>query len=255
MPRLDFWPGAIVLSSAADMSTASYSNLTPTIQADVLGAGAIVSTIPPGAVTGVANVLIGAGGSPPAAANLEAIHTNGTGGIPGATILKAANGLQTPQSGHKGRLNFGHRGQTVGFTPLITLGDSNWGKTWATANHRPAADANDLDLGYEGNIDTFYSRAQKEIREYVGKIPDGNPQEKLTAAGKTFNVPVTIDGNLTVRGKCEGCGGGASGAVAGGGAGRWSVSLTGQKAAIPATNLCAASACGAGQYRVSYYLD
>ena len=84
----------------------------------------------------------------------------------------------------------------------MTLGDSDWGKTWATANHRPRADVNDLDFGYEGNIDTFYSRAEKETREYIGKFPDGNPQEKLTAAAKTFNVPVTINGNLTVTGKC-----------------------------------------------------
>jgi len=257
MPRLDFWPGAVVISPAEDLSTESLSTMSPPLQSDVLGAGSIVSTLPSGAVTGVANVLIGSAATPPAAANLEALHTNAAGAIPGATILKAANGGQTAENGHKGRLNFGHHGQAAGFTPLITLGDSNWGKTWATANHRPAADANDLDLGYEGNIDTFYSRAQNEVRQYIGKLPDGSPQEKLTAAAKTFNVPVTINGNLTVTGKCVGCAG-DSGSVAtasGGGAARWSVSLAGQKAAIPSTNLCPSSACGAGQYRVSYYLD
>jgi hypothetical protein len=254
MPRLDFWPGAIVISSSADMSTSSYSSIAPVLQADVLGAGAIVSTIPPGMVTGAANVLIGSAATPPAAANLEGLHTNAAGGIPGATLLKAANGLQTAEPGHKGRLNFGHRGQISGFTPLITLGDSNWGKTWATANHRPVADTNDLDLGYEGNIDTFYSRAQKDVREYVGKLPDGNPQEKLTAAAKTFNVPVTINGNLTVSGKCVGCGGDSAGASSSAGE-QWAVSLTGQKAAIAPTNLCHSVPCGMGQYRISYYLD
>jgi len=227
------------------------------LQADTLGAGAIVSTVPPGAVTGVAGVLIGTAASPPAAANLEALNTNGIGPLPGATIMKAANGLQTPESGHKGRLNFGHRGETIGFTPLITLGDSNWGKTWATFNHRPAADAKDLDLGYEGSIDTFYSRAQNEVREYIGKFPDGNPQERLTAAAKTFNVPVTINGNLTVTGKCVGCAGtpGSAGGAANAGGAGLVVSLTSQKAAITPTNLCASSACGSGLYRVSYYLD
>jgi hypothetical protein len=164
--------------------------------------------------------------------------------------------LQTPESGHKGRLNFGHHGQTIGFTPLITLGDSSWGKTWSAANHRPPAEVNDLDLGYEGSIDTFYNRAEKEVREYIGKFPDGNPQEKLTAAAKTFNVPVTINGNLTVTGKCVGCAGDSGGGGASGNGGsRWAVSLVGQKAAIAPTNLCASSACGSGQYRVSYYLD
>jgi len=256
MPRLDFWPGAVVISGASDASTASYSTFSPPLQADVLAGGAIVSTVPPGAETGVANVLIGSSATPPAAANLEALQTNGSGQIPGATILKAANALQTPESGHKGRLNFGHRGVTVGFTPLITLGDSNWEKTWASGNHRPTADANDLDLGYEGNIDTLYSRAEKEVRTYVGKVPDGNPPEKLSAAAKTFNVPVTINGDLTIKGKCVGCGGESSrGALASVGSGRWSVSQSDQKAAIPSHNLCALPECGRGQYRASYYLD
>jgi len=257
MPRLDFWPGAIVISSGADMSTASYHSVAPPLQADVLGIGAIVSTIASGATTGQAHSLMMSGAIPPAAANLEALHTNGAGDIPAATILKAANGLATKENSLKGRLNFGHNGLDIGFTPLITLGDSNWGKTWATGNHRPLADANDLDLGYEGSIDTFYSRAQKEVRAYIGKLPDGNPQENLTAAAKTFNVPVTINGNLTVTGRCVGCAGdsGGSGAVAGSGGARWAVSLADQKAAISPTNLCATSTCGSGQYRVSYYLD
>lgn len=254
MPRLDFWPGAIVISPGGDRSTSDYSNFFPPLLGDVLGAGAVVSTLPPWVVTGTANVLRGTAATPPAAANLVALQTDGTLGIPGATIMKAANGLQTSESSHKGRLNFGHRGRTVGFTPLITLGDSNWGRTWATANHRPAADVNDLDLGYEGNIDTFYSRAQNEIRGYIGKLPDGNPQEKLTAAAKIFNVPVTVNGNLTVTGKCVGCTGESGGAASNSGV-RWGVSLAGQKAAIAPTNLCASPACGSGQYRVSYYLD
>jgi hypothetical protein len=257
MPRLDFWPGAIVLSPAEDMSTASYSTPVLPLQADALGIGGIVTTLPSWAVAAEANTVMGSPATPPAAANIEAMHTNGVGPLPGATILKAANLPQTSPSGNKGRLNFGHRGQASGFTPIITLGDSNWGKTWAAANHRPHADANDLDLGYEGNIDTFYSRAQSEIRDYIGKLPDGKPQEKLTAAAKTFNVPVTINGNLTVTGKCAGCGGdfGSSGPASGGGGPRWSVSLVGQKTAIAPTNLCASSACGPGQYRISYYLD
>jgi hypothetical protein len=257
MPRLDFWPGAMVISPGADMSTSAYHSFAPPLQADVLGIGCVVSTIPSGSVTGVALSLIATGATPPAVANLEAILTTGAGDVPGATILKAANGLSTKENSLKGRLNFGHHGLDVGFTPLITLGDSNWGKTWATGNHRPTADVNDLDLGYEGSSDTFYSRAQKEVRAYIGKLPDGNPQEKLSAAAKTFNVPVTINGNLTVTGSCIGCGAGAGGVTAASNSGvaRWAVSLASQTAAIATTNLCAASACGIGQYRVTYYLD
>jgi hypothetical protein len=160
---------------------------------------------------------------------------------------------QQAPTGYKGRLNFGHSGRAGGFTPLITLGDSNWGKTWSTSNHRPAADVSDLDLGYENKIDTFYTRAQSELRDYVGKFPDGNPQEKLTATAKIFNVPVTINGDLTVTGKCAGCSGTRGAAATG--LSRWSVSLAGQKGAIASTNLCGTSPCGSGQYSISYYVD
>ena len=252
MPRLDFWPGAIVISPPADMSTASYQSLMPPLQADVLGIGAVVSTIPPGAITGIAHTLIGTGATPPAVANLEAVNTNGADGTPGATILKAANGPQTAENGRKGRLNFGHPGRNIDFTPLITLGDSNWGKTWATGNHRPMADVNDLDMGYEGTIDTLYSRAQHEIREYVGKLPDRSPQEKLTASSKIFNVPVTINGDLNVTGRCVGCNGGVTGGVA---PSRSSASLSAQTSAVSTKSLCTPKDCGSGQYRILYYMD
>lgn len=104
--------------------------------------------------------MIGKAATAPAAADLQALNTNGVGGVPRATILKAANGVQTLENRLKGRLNFGHRGQATGFTSLITLGDNNWEKIWARGNHRPTADVNDLDLGYQGNIDVFYNRAQ-----------------------------------------------------------------------------------------------
>ena len=252
MPRLDFWPGSIVLSPDQDMSTSSYSSPALPLQGDVLPAGGIVATHPSWAVVAEANTIAGSASTPTSAANIEALHADGWR-FPGATILKSANLPQQSLNGYKGRLNFGYRGRGGGFTPLVTLGDSNWGKTWATANHRPPADVNDLDLGYEGDIDTLYSRAQKDVREYIGKFPDGNPQEKLTASAKTFNVPVTINGSLTVTGKCVGCGDGA-GSSSGINA-RGVVSLTGQTAGIAATNLCAPSACGPGLYRISYYLD
>ncbi len=256
MPRLDFWPGAIVLSPGEDVSSERYMIPNLMLQADVLKVGAIVTTQPAWAIAGEATTIVGSPSSPPAAANIEALHTNGLGPFPGATIMTASNVPQQSPTGHKGRLNFGYRGQAGGFTPVITLADSNWGKTWATSGHRPPADANDLDLGYEGNIDTLYSRAQNATRTYIGKIPDGKPQEDLTASAKTFNVPVTINGDLKITGKCAGCNGTAG--VAGSSlasSNRPGISVSAQKSAIAAASLCAPSSCGPGQYRVTYYLD
>jgi len=249
MPRLDFWPGAIVISPAGDMSTGTYSFPGLPLQIDVASVGGIVSTLPAWAITAEANMMEGSPATPPAAANVEALHTSALS-FPFATILTSANLPQQGLSGRKGRLNFGHRGSASAFTPLITLGDSDWGKTWTTTGHRPPADLNDLDVGYEGNIDTLYSRAQKAIRSYIGKFPDAKPQEELDASAKTFNVPVTINGNLTVTGKCAGC---ASPDNSNGG--RWSISLTAQKAAISSASLCGSSVCVSGQYKISYYLN
>jgi hypothetical protein len=47
------------------------------------------------------------------------------------------------------------------------------------------------------------------ISEYIGNVGNNTSYlERLTASGKTFNVPVNINGNLTVTGTCSGCGGG-----------------------------------------------
>lgn len=248
MPRLDFWPGGIVISPAGDSSTGSYSFPGLPLQTDVANIGGIVSTLPAWAITAEANMMEGSPATPPAAANVEALHTNAQS-FPWATILKSANLPQQGLSQRKGRLNFGHRGAASAFTPLITLGDSDWGKTWTTSGHRPHADVNDLDVGYEGNIDTFYSRAQKAIRNYIGKFPDAKPQEELDASVKTFNVPVTINGDLKVTGKCAGCGSENANS------GRWSISLITQRAAVAPASICASSLCGSGLYRISYYVD
>jgi len=205
LPMLDFWPGTIIMGQAGDTSSASYSIFTPNLTADVLGEGDVVSTLPASIITGQAQTMVPTNTPVVAAAAISATNTNGSV-FPGATVLKAFNSPDDSYSGYKGRLNFGPSDQPGGFSPIITLGDSNWGKTWSTPNQRPTADPGDIDLGYEGTINTFYERAANEIRNYIGKLPDGSPQESLTSAAKTINVPVTINGNLTLNGSCSGCG-------------------------------------------------
>ena len=277
LPMLDFWPGAIIMSQASDLSTASGSIFSPQLTADILGEGAVVSTLPANLITGQAQTMIPTATPVPSASGISAMNTGATL-LPGATILKAFNSSFQPSSGFKGRLNLGDQGRAGGFSPLITLGDSNWGKTWATPNERPTADVGDLDIGYEGAIDTYYQRATHEIRNYIGKFPDGQPQESLTGATKTFNVPVVINGNLIVKGTCTGCSSAAQqhstiGAPSSEEAKENlravyddntrtkrslpsnSVSQLGLSKSITSAQLCAAAKCGPGLYIVNYYMD
>jgi hypothetical protein len=117
-----------------------------------------------------------------------------------ATVLQeqdTSNGGPTANS--KGRLNLG---KPIGNLPndLITLQDSNFGKTMVTAGERPTNDAGDMALGVD-QTGGLSERASTSITSYINGVPNGsNYLERLTAAAKTFNVPVTVNGNLSVTG-------------------------------------------------------
>lgn len=114
-----------------------------------------------------------------------------------ATVLQeqdsAGNG---PFANSKGRLNFG---RPIG-TPndLITLADSNFLKTMATAGERPANDAGDIAIGMDQS-GGLSERAGNSISAYINVVPNGtNFLNRLTSSGDTLNVPLTVNGNLTV---------------------------------------------------------
>ena len=143
-PMLDFWPGSLVLGTNQD----SISVLT--------GARAWMDAVP-------ANVVAVQGTAAPA---LIATNCDSLGGWTplwvscysamapsvfyeqGAFLLavkpNADGGLR---KNLKGRLNFSTLGTGPGH--IITLSDSNFQKTIATANNRPLNDANDAFLGYD----------------------------------------------------------------------------------------------------------
>lgn len=101
-----------------------------------------------------------------------------------------------PPVNSKGRLNFGK--QIGAPSDLITLQDSNFTKTMATAGERPSNDAGDIAIGLD-QIGGLAERSATSISEYINTLPSGtNYQERLTAAAKTFNVPVTVNGSLAV---------------------------------------------------------
>ena len=63
---------------------------------------------------------------------------------------------------------------------------------------RPSNDAGDMAIGLD-QTGGLSERAGTSISSYINVVPSGtNYQERLTAAAKTFNVPVTVNGNLAV---------------------------------------------------------
>jgi len=123
---------------------------------------------------------------------------NGGGSGSVATVLQeqdtAGNG---PAANNKGRMNFG---KIISNTPndLITLQDSNFAKTIAAAGQRPTNDIGDMAIGLD-QAGGLSERAATSVSTYINALPSGsNYQERLTAAAKTFNVPVTVNGSLAV---------------------------------------------------------
>jgi hypothetical protein len=131
---------------------------------------------------------------------------------------------------------------------MVTLAYASPFLTLATPGYRPSAAPNDTAIGFDSAAATAPSSAQLAFRapagisEYIGSIFDnGSYKERLTASAKTFNVPVTINGSLTVTGTCTGCGGGTGGSMtwpssAGiavyGGSAAWAASLTPPSSAV-----------------------
>src|SRR5207245_10996455 len=71
-------------------------------------------------------------------------------------------------------------------------------KTISTNGERPTNDAGDMAIGLD-QAGGLTERAGTSISSYINASPSGtNFLERLTAAGKTFNVPLTLNGNLNV---------------------------------------------------------
>ena len=122
---------------------------------------------------------------------VSCLNSDGNGGSGTiATVLQEQDGANNgPATDSKGRLNFG---KPIVNTPndLITLQDSNFMKTTSTAGERPSNDAGDMALGLD-QPGGLAERAQNSISQYIDALPRGtNYLERLTAAAKTFKVPI-----------------------------------------------------------------
>ena len=133
----------------------------------------------------------------------------------GATLMAASVYNAADAAGFKGRLNFLTEANAINGGHKITIVDSNPLKTLASQGMRPTYDATDTYIGLDNASQTSVSNAQLaigapiSISEYIGNAGDNASYlERLTSGLKTFNVPVNINGNLTVTGTCTGCGSG-----------------------------------------------
>jgi len=203
-PLLDYWPGAMILSSNGDSANASSS------------AQAWVQTVR-------GNVVSVMGSAGPAiysnscaqAGNWTPIWMSCFSSTPlqgffqqGALLLASKTNADAGQlTNLKGRLNFCCVGTAPGH--IITLSDSNFQKTIATANNRPTNDVNDAfigtDQGYAapGHVGISFG-APISLSNYIGNVGDGtNWLERLTSGMKEFKTSVQMDSSLNVAGTVQ----------------------------------------------------
>ncbi len=203
-PLLDYWPGNLVLvaskdsASVLDAATAWVENAP----ADMVGVQGVNA---PAVISTNCNSL---GGWTPIWLSCYTSMAPSTFYEQGALVMAVKpnqdGGLRTNL---KGRINF----PTLGTGPghIITLSDSNFQKTIATANNRPSNDANDAFIGYDqGDGNPAHVGisvgAPVSISSYIGNVGDGtNWLERLSAAQKEFKTNVQLDNTLTVAGTAQ----------------------------------------------------
>ncbi len=192
-PLLDFWPGNLVLGSNGDSGSV------------LSGARAWMDNAPGSVVAvqgSIAPALIAAncdslGGWTPLWVSCYSAMAPTSFSQQGAFLMAVKPNSDGGQwTNLKGRMNFSTLGTGPGH--IITLSDSNFQKTIATANNRPANDANDAFIGYDqgdGNptrIGISFG-APQSISNYIGTVGDGKKWlERLTSTLKMFTVPVSI---------------------------------------------------------------
>ncbi len=203
-PLLTFWPGNLVLGANQD-STSPLNAARAWMQSVTSNIVAVQGTAAPAVISTNCDSL---SGWTPVWVSCYSAMAPSTFFEQGAFLLAVKpNGDANSKLNLKGRLNFSTLGTAPGH--IITLSDSNFQKTIATANSRPTNDANDAFLGYDqgdGNpVNIGISLgAPKSVSNYVGNVGDGqNWLERLTANLKEFKTNVQMDNSLTVAGAVQ----------------------------------------------------
>ena len=206
--RFNYWPGALVLGKGAKVHIGNCGQ-----------SAAIITTSYLPTVYCNHSVPAGSGGSyTPYWAVFQAGDSVGNNNpIIGAIVEQAGPATGSALSGLTGMRGFLSPG-ALGQTDMYTFAYTNPFLTLATPGYRPPASPTDTAIGFDSAPASGATSAQLGFRapvaisQYIGSVFDNSSfKERLTATAKTFNVPVTINGNLTVTGTCTGCGGSGGG--------------------------------------------
>jgi hypothetical protein len=197
-PLLSFWPGSLVLGTNQD-SSSPFTAATANVDTIASGIVSVLGTAAP-AVSAV-NCAADTWWTPLWATCIGSTYPPNTFPLQGALVL-AVKARGDSGRNWKGRLNFSTLGSAPGH--IITLSDSNFQKTVAASNNRPANDPQDAFIGYDqgdgipSNIGISVG-APKSISNYIGNVGDGaNWKERLTSSEKSFAVPVVIKSGNTL---------------------------------------------------------
>ena len=202
-PQFNFWPGGIVLGASASVKMFECGQ----------GASIVTSSYLPKVICDKGVYVTSPMHSPYWASYKEGDSVGNNNGSVGAYLKQAGT-----VSGLAGMMGFLAPSSTMAQGDVITLAYTKPFLALATPGYRPAAIANDTAIGADNAPGAGTTSAQLAFRapvaisEYIGSVFDNSSyKERLTGTAKTFNVPVTINGNLTVTGTCTGCGGSGGG--------------------------------------------
>ena len=183
-PKFWFWPANLTLNSTTVIADVLQSN--PAIAASQ-GIGF------PAMVASHCITQNQAAWRSPVQVSCLSVGSSGGGSL--ATLMGTYPGTR-PNS--KGRLNFG--GSQSLPNDIITLFDSNFSRTAATAGSRPQAEIGDIALGAD-EAGGLSERASNSISRYINSLNSGKGWvDRLTTSNYTLNVSELINGDLAVSG-------------------------------------------------------
>lgn len=196
-PLLRFWQGNLILGSGYDTNSVSASQASTVVMDRMIDN--IVSVLGPITPSVVASYCDDeTEWTPLIAVCLASNFVDNQQALMLSIKRTYDGGLNTNL---KGKTNYGTLGS--GPSHIITLSDSNFEKTVATANNRPNNDANDAFIGYDQHLSTpptvgISFGAPVSLSNYIGNAGDGtNWLERLTAKLKSFRVPIATNSPIT----------------------------------------------------------